>query len=475
MIKKHLWVAIICACCSQLKVHAQDMAIIESEYPLHLKELVTSQREAIFSGIDSLKRLSYSDPLHSAEDSLVFNRMRKIQKTVPLAFNEQIKFFIDKYVSANYHPYMCKLQGLAQYYFPIYEEILRASNLPDEIKYLSVVESSLDPHLVSRSGAVGPWQFMYGTAKIYDLAMNGDIDERKDPYAACFAAGRYFQEAFEEFDDWLLALASYNCGRGAVRRAIQRSGIDHPDFWQLSPFLPQETRNYIPKFIAMTYVLKHSNEYGIEAASTDFALKAKPVMVENNVNLNAVAEAINLPLETLKKFNPSLKRTVVVASVERPRRLILPETVQLNDSLLYIALNTGGNVPVDKLRQFESQENTASSLAYRVKKGETLTSLSRKFGVSVQDLKAWNGLSAQSQIAGRTLLVKKEESTLLAKVSSTEKKKTITYVTYTVRKGDTLSHIAERFKGSTVSAIRADNNLKGSALKIGQKLRIKKS
>ncbi len=475
MKKIHLWVVPFCALSMMQPTQAQDMASPETEeFPLHLKELASIQREAIFSGIDSLKKLSYADAIHTAEDSLIFHRMRKIQKSIPLAFNERIKFYIDKYISRNYNPYMSKLRGLSQHYFPIYEEILSDSQLPDEIKYISVVESSLDPHLVSRSGAVGLWQFMYPTAKGYDLTMDSYIDERKDPYAACYAASRYFKEAYDEFNDWLLALASYNCGRGAVRRAIERSGLDHPDFWQLSPYLPEETRNYVPKFIAMTYAMKHADEYGIDATATDFEWSSTPVMLQNNVDLNRVAEAIHVPVSTLKKFNPSFKRNVVVASAEKPKRLLLPETTDKNDSLLYAALNntlSPGFVA-------EPTELLASKTParYTARHGESLASVSRKFGVSVQDLKAWNGLSANSRIAGRSLILQKEER--LASRSNAPVVKTrsaIAYTTYTVRKGDTLSHIANRFKGSTVNQIKTDNNLQGSALKIGQKLKIKKS
>ncbi|TDS11051.1 LysM peptidoglycan-binding domain-containing protein [Sphingobacterium paludis] len=478
MKKIHLWVLPFCALSITQSAIAQDMAHMETEeHTLHLQELVSNQRDAIFSGIDSLKKLSYVDPIHNAEDSLIFQRMRKIQKTVPLAYNEKIKSYIDKYVSRNYNPYMCKLQGLAQHYFPIYEEIFQGTGIPDEIKYISVVESSLDPHLVSRSGAVGLWQFMYATAKGYDLTMDSYIDERKDPYAACHAAGRYFKEAYDEFNDWLLALASYNCGRGAVRRAIERSGLDHPDFWQLSPYLPEETQNYIPKFIAMTYTLKHAQEYGIENADTDFVFAAKPIMVENNVDLARVATAINLPLETLKKFNPSFKRTIIVASGDKPKRLILPQTSSSNDSLLYAALSNTPFPGSPREQAMIIASSPSRPAKYTAKQGESVASVARKFGVAVQDLRAWNGLSLNSRIAGRTLLLEKEENIRLAKARSTTVGKSASataYVTYTVRKGDTLSHIANKHKGSTIAQIKADNNLRGSTLSIGQKIKIKK-
>lgn len=437
MIKHVLWLIPFCIFGGYPLLHAQDMAYTETEpAPLHLIEAASNQRDIIISRLDSLKTLTHYDPLHTAADSLMFNRMRRIQKSIPLAINEKIKTYINTYSSRNYNPYLSKLQGLAQYYFPIYEKILSENQLPDEIKYISVVESSLNPHLVSRAGAVGLWQFMYPTAKMYDLTINSNIDERKDPYAACYAASRYFSEAYDEFNDWLLALASYNCGRGCVRRAIQRSGLEDPDFWQLSPYLPLETRNYIPKFIAMTYVLKHTDEYGISAGATDFAWETKSVMVEKPVNLVQIARAVNLPLETVKKFNPAYKRTIVKASKESPKRVVLPETEHLNDSLLYAALNN----------RLEASESLLAS-----GDGSELSN------------------PAKNQIG--------KDETILASAPGKSKstKRTATYTTYTVRKGDTLSHIAKRFRGVTVSQIKADNNLHSNRLQIGQKLRIKKS
>jgi len=387
-------------------LHGQELARVDTEvFDRELSGVMASQKQALLAGLDSLKKLRYGDlsvreNVETAEDSAICVRMLRMQRDVPLGYNEKIRSYISKYVSRNYNLYMGRLRGLGQHYFPVFEKILAENGLPGEIKYLSVVESSLDPNLVSRAGAVGLWQFMYPTAKIYRLTMDGQMDERKDPYASCHAASRYFREAYQEFGDWLLALASYNCGRGCVRRAIQRSGLEDPSFWELSPHLPLETRNYVPKFIAMTYALEHAEEYGIGIAETHLAWESETVMLDRPVSLQRVAEAVGLPLEILQKFNPFYKRTLVDASPKSPKRLIVPLTPQRNDSLLYAAIHH----PLPARTQ-TGVRTVLSGNSYKVKKGETLASVSKKFGVSVQKLKAWNDLTSKSRIVGRTLLI----------------------------------------------------------------------
>lgn len=451
---------------------AQDMPEYREGIQSLVLEAVTQNNEEIVRTIDSLKG---NNAQTTPDEIILFRRLRNIEKTIPLSYNEKVKDYIDKYTSKNYKPYIGKLQGLSDYYFPIYDKILTEMDLPTEIKYISVVESSLDPHCVSTSGAVGPWQFMYGTAKGYDLTMNGFVDERKDPYASSYAASNYFKEAFAEFDDWLLALASYNCGRGAVRRAIQRSGMHKPDFWQLAPFLPQETRNYIPKFIAMTYVLNHLKEYDIPTVESELLWESKVLMVDKQIDLLQIAQAVDLPLETVKKFNPALKKSLVQGSVDNPRRLVLPQTENLNDSLLYLALNTPQLMPA--ATQMLAARSSEDADTHRVARGESLYTIAAKYGVTVQNLKAWNRLSARTALLGRTLTVKSPEPVRLAHVSTKSKsanaKNSVRYTSYAIRKGDTLSDIAAKFKGASVTQIKADNNLSSSHLKIGRKLKIR--
>ncbi|TDQ76437.1 LysM peptidoglycan-binding domain-containing protein [Sphingobacterium yanglingense] len=457
---------------------AQEVAIDTQKEELNssMNAFIELQQKQLASHLDSIKENIDPNLEITPEDLGILRRLKSISKDVPLEFNSQVRVYIGKYASQNYRPYMNRLLGLSQHYFSIYETVFEEARIPEEIKYLSLVESSLNPHLVSTSGAVGPWQFMYATAKFYDLEMNSNIDERKDAYAASYAVARYINEAHTQFNDWLLALASYNCGRGCVQRAIQRSGFTNPSFWELAPFLPKETQNYIPKYIAMTYVLSNADYYGIEAETTELQMESKLIMVDKKIALTNVAEAIGVSLDQLKKYNPAFKQNVVVGSVEKPRRLLLPITENTNDSLLYLALNEAV-LPQQSIRNEEVETKLAvqSQKKYKVKSGETLVSVSRKLGVSVQDLVAWNGLSSKSKVVGRVLVVEKPvDSRLAENVKTAAAKRKNTSVVYTVQRGDSLDRIANKFSGSSVSKLKADNGLKSDMIKPGMKLKINK-
>lgn len=473
-------VTFLAALCSFSLLHAQeftqddpinpgqDNPSFQYSYASELEE-----HTKLLIELDSIRKNVDEKVGVTLEEATILRRMKAVTKTIPLEYNSQVKYFIDKYISENYKPYMNRLYSLSNHYFNVYDKIFTQAGIPEEVRYLSLVESSLNPHLVSSSGAVGPWQFMYATAKGYDLDMNSQIDERKDVYSSTYAVSKYMKESYDQFNDWLLALASYNCGRGCVQRAIKRSGLNNPTFWELSPYLPKETQNYIPKYVAMTYVLSNAEHYGIESISTELDYQSKLVMVERDIDLRHVAKAVDLELEQLKMYNPAFKHTIVKASMEKPRHLLLPMTPGVNDSLLYVALNTPSS--------FQINENPASLLSsnglYRVGEGETLSDISEKFNVSVQDIKAWNKLNSTSQIIGRDLIVSKSVDASLAQninkhKQTTRSKSQIAY--YTVKRGDSLDRISRKFSGSTVSAIKRDNGLKSSLIKPGMKLKIKK-
>lgn len=460
-----------CLCCFLVVfstiVTAQEIAIEDHKEELRnsMMGYIETLNNKLSAELDSIRDNIDANVENTTEDVVIFKRLKSINQTIPLEYNSQVRAYIDKYVSRNYRPYMNRLKGLSDYYFPIYEQVFREQGIPEELKYLSLVESSLDPHLVSRSGAVGLWQFMYATAKNYNLDMDSYIDERKDVYASSYAVTQYLSEAYDQFGDWLLALASYNCGRGCVQRAIAKSGMSQPSYWELSPYLPQETQNYIPKYIAMTYAMEMADFYDIVSAETDLNLESKVLMLDRTIDMRHIARAADIPLEQLKKYNPAYKRTIINGNVDHPKRLVLPISGGLNDSLLYVVLHTNSGSG-EELVQFAS--------TYTVPPGQSIQDVARKFGVSVQDLRAWNNLTSKSSIVGKTLILSKEVDSKLAsgvhKATSQKREPRIIY--YTVKKGDSLDRIANKHKGATVARLKADNSLKSNLIRPGMKLKV---
>ena len=459
-------------------ISAQEITVenLSQNSIISYNDLLDKEQLSIISYYDSIKNIASTKAEITPEDLGVIRRMKSVSKTIQLDYNGAVKEYVEKYVSSNWRPYMNRLLGLSRHYFKIYDKVFEDLNLPNEIKYLSLVESSLNPHLVSTSGAVGPWQFMYVTAKEYSLDMNSHIDERKDAYASCYAVSKYLEDSYVKFNDWLLAIASYNCGKGCVQRAIARSGLESPTFWELSPYLPKETQNYVPKYIAMTYVLSNADHYGIQAVETELDHDVKEMMVDKNIDLKNVANALGISLSNLKAYNPAFKRDVIAATSEKPRRLLVPQTASLNDSLLYLSLNTTTRQSSIATVQEEERPTLSSSGKYRVKSAESLSSIAAKFDVTVQDLRSWNNLTRNSRLLGRDLIVQKPTnakfSQHLKTASTKQKDSNITY--YTVKKGDSLERIASKYDGVSVSKLKADNNIKNTLIKPGMRLKIKR-
>ncbi len=394
----------------------------------------------------------------------VEGRLRFIEKDVPMTFNDQVRSYIETYTSPRYKNHVGRMLGLSAYYFPIFERIFSETGLPQEIKYLSIVESALNPHAVSRVGATGHWQFMYATARSYDLEISSYADERSDPVAATYAASAYLNDAYGRFGDWLLAIASYNCGPGNVIRAIKRSGLENPDYWQISPYLPRETRNYVPAFIAMAYVFAFHEEHGIEPIASELNIETEEVAVNKMVSLKGIADALELDVAALKVLNPAYKRDMVNGSAERPKRIVLPDVEPAHYPALYAVLNHGSSSTPAVMNASLATDDNVPMATHRVKRGESLGTIARRHGVTVQDLRAWNNIKGNTIIAGQNLR--------LAKKSGEQPASTDAYVSYKVKRGDTLSTIAKRYPGASVSKIKADNNLANNGIKAGMTLRI---
>src|SRR3984957_3520622 len=311
-------------------------------------------------------------------------RLDSLKKDVPLDYNEYVQSYIDIY--AHNRDEMGQVLGLTKYYFPIYEKAFRDAGIPDEIKYLSIVESKLDPYAVSRVGATGPWQFMFTTAKLYGLNMDDYVDDRRDPIQASYAAAAYLKDAYEEFGDWLLAIASYNCGKSNVEHAIDKAGTS--DFWSIRQYLPAETRNYVPAYIAVTYLMQCYAKHNIIPQSCDMVLKTDTVLVNKYVSLNSVAQALNIDPRELSILNPAYKRQIINGTAQAPRRLVVPQVGKDKYAALYDVLNTPGmaaSAPVPMIAPYRESKPEQHQLYHVVKRGETLSDIADAFGIEVQD------------------------------------------------------------------------------------------
>ncbi|MBL0105648.1 MAG: LysM peptidoglycan-binding domain-containing protein [Bacteroidetes bacterium] len=439
-------------------------------------------------------------PTYSAD--IYQKRMEKIQTPIPLCYNSQVKEYIDMY-AVRKRGLTERVMGLSNFYFPMYEQILDQQGLPLEFKYLSIVESALNPTAVSRVGATGLWQFMLGTGKLYNLKINSMIDERRDPEKATLAACQYFKDMYAIYNDWLLVIAAYNCGPGNVNRAIARSGGKHT-FWEIAPYLPKETRGYVPAFIAVTYLMSYPAEHNLTAVQPVLSyFQADTVLVDQKVSLKSIADATNTPIELLTYLNPVYKRGVVPDADEQ-----MPVRLPANKINSYIANLSSVFKPEDADASALMAANDLGDnnnggdvrKIHKVKRGEHLQTIANRYSCSVAELKKWNHLRSTKLVAGQRLTVyvadkKKSEKlaqnsdangnqTLASKPDSKDSAQTDKQVTqvektvgekvvfHTVAPGDTLWKIAQRYQGITVEQLKQLNNLQSNELKVGTKLKV---
>jgi membrane-bound lytic murein transglycosylase D len=381
--------------------------------------------------IDSLPRSAFFFNTHIAPDTTVVpiipenqsfynynfvykDRLGGLQKSIPLDYNEYVQKYIDIYSSRK--DMIGKMLGLSSYYFPIFEQALKSYDVPEELKYLPIIESAMNPQAVSRVGATGLWQFMFTTARGYGLSVDNFVDERKDPIEASYAAGAYFQDAYAQLGDWLLAIAAYNCGTGNVNRAIAKAGSR--DFWEIRPYLPLETRNYVPAFIAAVYIMNFPTMHNINSQQSPLALKTDTVQVSRFVSMASLAGALNMEESALCGLNPSYRKKIVNGTPESPKRIIMPAVSLENYSMIYDVLNNS-TVDVstrvilasndDRRIRNHSRGNTSTVSSYhKVTRGQNLSEIADKYHVEVQDLKVWNRLKGNTIVAGQKLIVSKQ-------------------------------------------------------------------
>jgi membrane-bound lytic murein transglycosylase D len=346
-------------------------------------------------------------------DSIYVQRLQSLQSAVSMSYNNTVKGFITMY-TVRKPKLVAIMLGLANYYFPLFEEALAKYGLPMELKYLPIIESALNPVANSTASAVGLWQFMYSTGKMYKLEISTFVDERRDPIKATEAAARYLRDLYNIYKDWHLVIAAYNCGPGNVNKAIKRCG-DVKDYWKIYYRLPKETRGYVPAFIAANYVMNYYQSHNILPKSPDFPIITDTLMVNDYLHFNQVSEVLGIPVEQLRSLNPQYRRDIIPASKDRPYSLVIPQdeisayienesTVHDHRRAEFFPNNQIVN-PQDNIARHTPNVKGRDKVSYTVKKGDNLGLIASWFRVRSSDLKYWNGIHKNFVKTGQKLVV----------------------------------------------------------------------
>lgn len=389
-------------------------------------------------------------------------RLRRLPVVMEMPYNSVVQKFIDQY-SGRLRRTVSYALGAGNFYIPIFEEALDYYGLPLELKYLPVIESALEPKAKSPAGAVGLWQFMLATGKRYDLKVNSLIDERQDPYKSSWAAARYLRDLYKIYRDWNLVIAAYNCGPTNVNKAIHRAdGVR--DYWTIYPYLPSETRGYVPAFIAANYIMNYYCEHNICPMKTKIPITTDTVTIMRDLHMQQVAELCNVDVEAIQALNPQY-RTQLIPGSSGPMTLRLPtETlnmfIDLKDSVYNYRvdelLTRRSCVEVDD--RLDNRSVASKRRAARQQSASESSSSSRR--------------SASKSSSRKSSRSSSSKSSSRSSRSSKKSKNAKSSASATVRKGDTLIEIAHR-NGTTVEKLRKKNKIKGNMIKPGQKLKVK--
>ncbi len=445
-------------------------------------------------------------------DSLYISRIARINSIVDLKYNSIIRSHIHVYTVRQRHKF-CAVLGLLDYYFPMIEDIFDSYGIPTELKYMAVIESALNPGVVNRrSGATGMWQFMYSTGKMYGLTINSLVDERKDPVKSTHAAARYLQDLYKIYNDWILVIAAYDCGPGNVNKAIKRAD-NKKDYWDIYYRLPRETRGYIPQYVAAIYAITFYAEHNLKPLPLDIPIATDTIMINKDIHLSQISQVMGIPIDELKALNPQYKTGLVPGS-SKPMSLTLPmnhigDFIGLNDTIRRYK----PDVYLNKVTQIADPKHFSGApgdikgktrLLYTIKDGDNLGYISSWYKVPVSDLRYWNNIYRNSIRVGQTIAVyvlpTRADGLSKINMMTFEEKQKITgtgieasaasmpaaapalpdetdgtYITHTVRYGDTIWDIVKLYGNVTASEVLSLNNITSPGkIKIGQVLKIKK-
>lgn len=420
-----------------------------------------------------------ADFIPSFSDEEYRQRLEAMRAESPMDFtyNRHVRDYINLY-AARKRKLTQRLLGLSYLYFPMFEEMLDKYNLPLELKYLAVIESALNPVAGSRAGAKGLWQFMYGTGKVYGLKATSFIDYRFDPYLSTDAACRHLKDLYDLYDDWWLVLAAYNAGAGNVNKAIRRAG-GNKNYWIIWPYLPAETRGYVPAFIAAAYVMEHAGHHNLYPLHPGILYNGiDTVAVKQPVSFEQLSEVLSLPVEDLKFLNPAYKLGIIPANQNHTYYLRLPREY-IGDFINneYQIYNYTPKQGPDRQKLIEQVNRAQEQVIHIVKSGETLGAIARKYNCSVADIKRWNNLKSVNLRRKQRLIVypgfsSSENSTPAVSASAApqnEPKATNKSVIHTVKSGDNLGKIGQKY-GVSIKDLMAWNDLKNTNIRINQQL-----
>ena len=384
-----------------LKTVFSDNPIVASFDSLLLSNLSFS--DALFS-YDSAIEVS-TPPVFS--DSVYEARIQHLDTKTPidLVYNAYVKQYINVYTKQR-RQQMSRMMGLAAYYFPVFEEILDQFNLPLELKYLALVESALNPKAKSWAGATGLWQFMYNTGKEYNLKVSSYVDERMDPFRATIAACEFFKKSYSVYGDWSLVLASYNSGRGNVNKAIRRSG-GKKNYWQIRRFLPKETRSYVPAFIAVCYAMNYASDHKISSEKPRVLFReVDTIEVKHQIDFEYLSSSLDISLDELEFLNPAYKINVIPKVDGRIYHLVLPidkmGVFVANEKEIYAHFI---KLDAEKRKDYPKYSEQDERVVHRVKSGEYLGKIARRYGCSVKKIQQWNNLKNDNIRVGQRLVL----------------------------------------------------------------------
>ena len=395
--------------CCNLPISAQE----SEEMPLGM----TMPIDSLLNDWKTRTNLIYdTDCTNSAvipqfSDSIYIDRLQRMPTIMEMPYNAIVREYIDRY-AVKLRNQVSVMLAANNFYMPLFEEALDAYDLPLELKYLPIIESALKPTARSRAGALGLWQFMLKTGRLYGLESNSLVDDRLDPIKATWAAARYLREMYDIFKDWHLVIAAYNCGPGNVNKAIRRAG-GATDYWSIYNYLPRETRGYVPAFIAANYIMTYYCHHNICPMNTEIIPPTDPLQISRELHLQQVADVCDITIDELKSLNPQYKRNIIPGNT-KPYTLRLPQTkiATFIDNQDTIYNHRAAELFKNRKTVAVSNKITPTvgkgTLSYHtIRSGETLSTIAQRYGVKVSQLKDWNGLSSNRIRAGKKLKIYK--------------------------------------------------------------------